>query len=358
MKRLFLSLLAVTASCTLLVGAVYAQAEPEFNLGFKALADQIPSVAGNPLEDEHYGPNGDSLQQTTTGLMVWRKADNWTAFTNGDRTWVNGPDGVQDRPNSERFSWEADKAPAPAPDQPSAAAPTPAPVLSYPQTPPPMPTVAPPPASTPQPRANVRVLSTNTMPGTELDANTVYVTGEIVNDGPSPAYNVTVNAQLVATSGSLTGTATQAFPYLGAGDRIGYRVGIKILTPYTDDRGVVTVTGQTTSPTRYQMLSVAGKAMVKSTQGIAKNGTESMSLHFPGTITNTTNSTMTLNVLYVWFLDELGNVVWADFTFIAPNGLAPGGTFDFDVESARSRYLPKATSITQVQAYAYGVPQP
>ena len=78
-----------------------------FRLGFKALADQIPDVAGVPLENEHYGANGDSLQQTSTGLMVWRKADNWTAFTNGSTTWVNGPNGIQSRSNSARFPWES-----------------------------------------------------------------------------------------------------------------------------------------------------------------------------------------------------------------------------------------------------------
>ncbi len=67
----------------------------------------VPQVVGQPLEDEHWGANGDSLQQTTTGLMVWRKADNWTAFTNGSRTWINGPAGVQDRANDDRFPWES-----------------------------------------------------------------------------------------------------------------------------------------------------------------------------------------------------------------------------------------------------------
>ncbi len=85
-------------------------------MGFKLLADQIPAVAGSPIESEHYGTNGDSLQQTTTGLMVWRKADNWTAFTDGALTWVNGPYGVQERSNDQRFDWEA-SAPKPSPLQ-------------------------------------------------------------------------------------------------------------------------------------------------------------------------------------------------------------------------------------------------
>ncbi len=84
-----------------------AQIAPEYKLGFKALANQIPDVVGVPLENEHFNlSNGNSEQRTAKGLMVWRKADNWTAFTNGATTWINGPFGVQSRPNSERFDWE------------------------------------------------------------------------------------------------------------------------------------------------------------------------------------------------------------------------------------------------------------
>src|SRR5439155_10452091 len=39
-------------------------------------------------------------------LLVWRKADNFTAFTDGYRTWVQGPFGLQKRLNTERFAWE------------------------------------------------------------------------------------------------------------------------------------------------------------------------------------------------------------------------------------------------------------
>ena len=63
------------------------------------------------MENEHYNEISDSVQQTTGGLMAWRKADNWTAFTDGYRTWVNGPNGLQQRLNTERFEWEADYAP-------------------------------------------------------------------------------------------------------------------------------------------------------------------------------------------------------------------------------------------------------
>lgn len=89
----------------------------EFKLGFAALAELIPTVVGVPLEDErHDSPNGDGLQATlmpngARGLMVWRKEDNWTAFTDGYRTWVNGPLGLQERLNTERFDWELDCTP-------------------------------------------------------------------------------------------------------------------------------------------------------------------------------------------------------------------------------------------------------
>ena len=78
-----------------------------FTLGFAALAGQIPSVDGGCKVNEHHNPaNGDALQETSGGLLVWRKADNFTAFTDGYHTWVNGPFGVQERLNTEHFSWE------------------------------------------------------------------------------------------------------------------------------------------------------------------------------------------------------------------------------------------------------------
>jgi len=79
----------------------------QFVLGFRTLYQMIPDTVGTCVVDEHYNPNnGDGLQETTRGLMVWRKSDNWTAFTDGYHTWINGPSGLQERLNTERFPWE------------------------------------------------------------------------------------------------------------------------------------------------------------------------------------------------------------------------------------------------------------
>ena len=84
-----------------------------FQLGFKTLHDLIPDVVGDCLDGErHDSATGMTLQNTTNGQLIWRKADNWTGFTDGERTWINGPEGLQQRLNSERFDWEA---PAAAP---------------------------------------------------------------------------------------------------------------------------------------------------------------------------------------------------------------------------------------------------
>ena len=93
--------------CLALARPAEAQAACHFALGFATLHDQIPAVIGSCLEDEHHNAaNGDALQRTTGGLLVWRKADNFTAFTDGYRTWVNGPFGLQTRLNTEQFPWE------------------------------------------------------------------------------------------------------------------------------------------------------------------------------------------------------------------------------------------------------------
>ncbi len=89
-----------------------AAAECQFVLGFATLRSLVgPDTIGECLENEHYNHSGDSVQQTTGGLLVWRKADNWTAFTDGYRTWINGPNGLVQRLNTERFAWEADYTP-------------------------------------------------------------------------------------------------------------------------------------------------------------------------------------------------------------------------------------------------------
>jgi hypothetical protein len=109
MKRLA----SLLAALVLLLPAhgIAAQAAPmcRFQLGFAALRDALPAIVGGCLDDESYAANGDSLQHTSGGLLVWRKADNWTAFTDGYRTWVNGPAGIQQRLNSERFPFEHDQ---------------------------------------------------------------------------------------------------------------------------------------------------------------------------------------------------------------------------------------------------------
>ncbi|MHB0869421.1 MAG: hypothetical protein ACYC5J_08205 [Chloroflexota bacterium] len=107
-RSLALGLAGCLAAALLTAGVALAQPrlEFEFQMGFRLLADQIPGLVGDPLENERHGANGDALQQTTRGLMVWRKADNWTAFTDGSRSWVNGPYGAQERGNNERFKWE------------------------------------------------------------------------------------------------------------------------------------------------------------------------------------------------------------------------------------------------------------
>ena len=129
-----LSLLPLAATPT----PASAQTRCAFVLGFASIRSLIGgTVVGDCRENEHFNPaNGNAEQAATGGLLVWRKADNWTAFTDGFRSWINGPFGLQQRLNSQRYSWEADSAgfPAPAPPAPALSDPS-APVLAwyYPQ---------------------------------------------------------------------------------------------------------------------------------------------------------------------------------------------------------------------------------
>ena len=83
----------------------------EFVAGFRMLHDLIPNIVGNCLDNEHYTAAGDGVQDTTGptghgGLLVWQKASNLTSFTDGYRTWILGPNGLEVRLNTQRFPWE------------------------------------------------------------------------------------------------------------------------------------------------------------------------------------------------------------------------------------------------------------
>src|SRR5439155_7771430 len=65
---------------------------------------------GDCTEDErHIAGNGNSEQKTTKGMLALSALDNRVRFITSDRTWINGPNGLVDRPNNQRFDWEGDK---------------------------------------------------------------------------------------------------------------------------------------------------------------------------------------------------------------------------------------------------------
>jgi hypothetical protein len=107
---LFLLHVAVLLPSAMPVAQSAARAQPGCTLtpGFRAIRDQIPDIVGACLDDEHVNPeNGNAEQRTTGGLLVWIRLTNRTAFTDGAVTWLNGPFGLQARPNAgPLFGWE------------------------------------------------------------------------------------------------------------------------------------------------------------------------------------------------------------------------------------------------------------
>ncbi|HEX6513051.1 MAG TPA: hypothetical protein VF157_12165 [Chloroflexota bacterium] len=77
-----------------------------FGGGFQALHDAATFDIGECRGDQVYANNGDASQATSRGLLVWRKADNWTGFIGASRTLVVTPSGLAQRPNADRFDWE------------------------------------------------------------------------------------------------------------------------------------------------------------------------------------------------------------------------------------------------------------
>ncbi len=108
---------------------------PQFRFGFAHLKSLLGPTMGEPLECEHGNPeNGDTLQQTTTGLSFYRKSTNTPTFTDGWTHWAWTADGLVtwtgdsiDPPGSAtptEGSGEGAKAPAAGPPEPGPVATT------------------------------------------------------------------------------------------------------------------------------------------------------------------------------------------------------------------------------------------
>ena len=68
---------------------------PRFEFGFNALAQQIGSTMGAPIDCEHGDDSSENtLQTTTTGLAVYDWCTNTPGFSSGQEHWVLTPQGV------------------------------------------------------------------------------------------------------------------------------------------------------------------------------------------------------------------------------------------------------------------------
>lgn len=112
-----LAVLLILGMVTAFTPTAVARTSCSFTLGFKALHDLMPDVVGDCLENAQAdAATGNLTQRTVNGLLMWRKADNWTAFSDGPTTYVAGPDGIAARPtDGPKLPWEPQRPPPPPP---------------------------------------------------------------------------------------------------------------------------------------------------------------------------------------------------------------------------------------------------
>ena len=87
---------------------------PHFAFGFADLKVAVGAPMGDPVECEHpNSENGDTLQQTTTGLAMYRQSTNTSEFTDGWNHWALTRGGL--------VAWSGSDAPAPSAEPPTTA---------------------------------------------------------------------------------------------------------------------------------------------------------------------------------------------------------------------------------------------
>jgi hypothetical protein len=71
------------------------------------VAGMIPNLVGTCVSTQQVSdPQGDTMQETSNGLLTWSSATNIVEFTNGERTWVYGPYGLVMRDATTSYPWE------------------------------------------------------------------------------------------------------------------------------------------------------------------------------------------------------------------------------------------------------------
>jgi len=53
------------------------------------------ALVGDCVGDEMLAATGGRFQTTTRGLLIQSDAGDWTAFTDGQTTWINGANGLE-----------------------------------------------------------------------------------------------------------------------------------------------------------------------------------------------------------------------------------------------------------------------
>jgi hypothetical protein len=176
---------------------------PHFAFGFADLKVAIGDTMGDPTECEHpNSDNGDTLQQTTAGLAIYRKSANTPEFTDGFNHWALEPAGVV------AWSGGADAAPvAPVASAPAPVASAPAPWGDVGPQAPPVVAQKPRPSSSapvPPPPARPRTQPTDNPPPPASATQCVDLGGGMcVNATPDLAETITLVNHSATASGFL-----------------------------------------------------------------------------------------------------------------------------------------------------------
>jgi hypothetical protein len=345
----------------------FAESAPDcqFVLGFATMRDLVgPATVGDCLANQQFSAQtGDAFQPTSQGMLVWRHADNWTAFTDGHMTWLNGPFGLERRPNTERLPWEADTTPAnePAPSPSdggyaAVSAPSPSESLSTPSN---VPAQA---IEEDVPPAPSLEIAGQTI--VQLGKN-VWITGELRNHGPGIAYGYVVKALFWDQWGNAIASGQYSMSSLvpkanGAPIAPGESAPFKIVVGVAEFARVEVTVGPNkgaigpgrdgavrTIPVQDLMLTLENKSgtAVAHGTGVLKNDTQRL---FRGT------------QVLVWFLDGNGQVfdqvlksVGVKDIELGALVLRPGQPAKFDLTSANSKANSAIAGIKAVKAIAF-----
>ncbi|MBI2755650.1 MAG: hypothetical protein HYX52_02970 [Chloroflexi bacterium] len=197
---------------------------------------------------------------------------------------------------------------------------------------------------------HLTVVSVATAEGAVVNAGSLWIVGEVRNDGPTAVGNIRVTGRLLDIEGTVIGSAAEDFGFLAPGQTTG--VAVRLRNPPSFRSADLVVTADPAAADGFVPLAIGDLTLRQ------VGDTAAPQFRAAGRVVNPSARAVGRFTIVTWFLGADDQVVDVQVRgpFANATSLAPGAAYIFDMAATPARYLPRAAGIIQTRSIAYARP--